>query len=171
MSKRVKTFARVTACLGLVAIGVYAVVRVMSPYPAVPATTAFCMVRNEAHLPDVSGLHFQRTRMSCDTFGNDVSVSLIVSKTPRDTGDVIFKYDPNERRPIPTVALTGNHFQKAVPSVSSVYFKAQKCRGLTIDYEIGSVVVPDEGFNSTKMTGPRFERFALDLPCSLGSIL
>ena len=100
------------------------------------------MVQNEADLPDISGLHLLLIRMSCDTFGNDVSVSLVVSKKPTSKGDIIFKYDPNERSPIPTVALTGSHMQIAVPSVSSIYFKAQKWRGLSIDYEIGSVVYP-----------------------------
>jgi hypothetical protein len=142
MSKRLRRVVWLTLCVGLVAIGVYAAVRAMNPYPPVPAATVFCMVQKEADLPDISGLHFQLTRTSCDTFGNDASVSLVVSGNPADKGDVIFKYDPNERSPVPTLALAGNHLQIAVPSVSSIYFKAQKWRGLSIDYEIGSVLYP-----------------------------
>jgi hypothetical protein len=142
MIKHLRKILWLPLCLGLVAIGVYSAVRAMNPYPHAPAATAFCMVQKEADLPDISGLHFQLTRMSCDTFGNDVSVSLVVSKNPRDMRDVIFTYDPNARSPIPTVALTGNHMQIAVPSVASIYFKAQKWRGLSIDYDIRSVLYP-----------------------------
>jgi hypothetical protein len=142
MSKRLTKTIWIVLCLGLVAIGVYALFRPMKTFPTVPASTSYCTVQKEADLPDISGLHFQLTRMSCDTFGNDVSVSLVVSKITIDKGDVIFKYDPNERSPIPTVALDGNHMQIAIPSVASIYFQAQEWQGLNIDYDIGSVLYP-----------------------------
>jgi hypothetical protein len=61
-------------------------------------------------------------------------------RNPTDRRDVIFKYDPNERSPILDLALVGNHLQIAIPSVASIYFKAQKWQGLIIDYDIGSVL-------------------------------
>jgi hypothetical protein len=150
MSKHLTKAVWIAVCLGLVAIGVYALLRLVNPFPAVPASTAYCTVQKEADLPDISGLHFQLTRMSCDTFGNDVSVSLVVSKHTTDKGDVIFKYDPNVRSPIPTVALAGNHMQIAVPSVASIYFQAQGWQGLNIDYDIGSVLYPTTQPTATK---------------------
>jgi hypothetical protein len=137
MSKHVTKYVWVTLCLGLLAIAVYALLRPMNTFPAVPAATAFCTVQKEADLPDVSGLHFQLTRMSCDTLAKDVSVSLVVSNNRTDKGDVIFKYWPDDRSPFPTVALTGNHIRITIPSVESIYFQAEQWQGLIIDYDIG----------------------------------
>ncbi len=128
--------------LGAVPIVVISLLRPRNAFPALPAATAFCTIQNERDLPDLSGLHFRLTRMSCDTLAKDTSVSLIVSRTRTDKGDVIFKYDPNERSPTPTVALADSHLRIAVPSVSSIYFKALQWEGLTIDYDIGSVLYP-----------------------------
>jgi hypothetical protein len=122
----------------------------MNAFPALPAATAYCTVQNEADLPDISGLYFQLTRMTCDTLAKDISVSLVVSRNRTDTSDVIFKYWPNERSPIPTLALAGNHLHIVAPSVASIYYKAQQWQGLTIDYDIGSVVYPTAKTAGTK---------------------
>jgi hypothetical protein len=63
---------------------------------------------------------------------------------------VIFKYDPNDRSPIPTLALAGNHLHIAVPSVSGIYFEAQRWQELSIDYDIGSVLYPVQTTTGTK---------------------
>jgi hypothetical protein len=75
MGRRITKVAWLALCLVPVAIGVSALLRPISGFPALPAATANCTVRDEGTLADIAGLHFQLTRKSCDTLAKDVSVS------------------------------------------------------------------------------------------------
>jgi|SRR5450631_1491719 len=128
-------------CLCLLALCIYALLSPMNAYPTLPAASRYCVINKEAEMPDVAGLHFQLIRTSCDTLAKDTSISLIVSKNRDDEGNVIFKYWPDYRNPVPTIAaLPGNRLHIAIPYVVSIYFQARVWQGMNIDYGIGSVL-------------------------------
>jgi hypothetical protein len=107
------------------------------------AINANCIVQNEAELPDVAEFHFQLIRTSCDSFGNSISISVLIEEKGVDKKGVIFKYWPDQRNPIPTITgLPGNRLQISIPSVASIYFQSYKWKETAIEYDIGSVLYP-----------------------------
>jgi hypothetical protein len=108
-----------------------------------------CFVKNEAELPDVKGFHIQVISASCDTFSKDLSFSVLIAKDGTKEKDVLFKYWPDTKNPLPTVAgLPGQRLLISIPSVISIYSQVHQWHATTIDYDIGSVAYPNE--NATK---------------------
>ena len=52
----------------------------------------------------------------------------------------IFKYEPDERNPLPVISMTPDHrIVISVASVASIYFKVEDWRGTPVEYNIGVV--------------------------------
>lgn len=101
-----------------------------------PAASA-CSTQSETR--NVSGLKFEIRRVDCDTFAKDASVSVLVVTDGKEKTE-IFKYEPDERNPLPVISMTpDHHILISVPSVASIYSKAANWRGTAIEYSIGAV--------------------------------
>jgi hypothetical protein len=110
-----------------------------------------CVVKNEAELPDVAGIHLQVISTSCDTFSKDLSFSVLIAKNGTEKKDVLFKYWPDAKNPLPTVtSLPSQRLLIAIPSVVSIYSQIRQWHGTTIVYDIGSVVYPENETIATK---------------------
>ena len=138
-------FTRKTVWISLILIVLafctYALFIPMRPAP--PVANDYCVVQSEAEIPEVAGLHFQLLRTSCDTLAKDISISLLVSSNGTDKGDVIFKYWPYSVNSVPEiVALPGNRILITITYVESIYYQAFQWDGISIDYDIGTVLHP-----------------------------
>jgi hypothetical protein len=93
----------------------------------------------QSEMRNVGGLKFEIRRVDCDTFAKDASVSVLVVTAGKDRTE-IFKYEPDERNPLPVISITPDrHILISVPSVASIYSKADNWHGTTIEYNIGAV--------------------------------
>jgi hypothetical protein len=101
-----------------------------------PAASA-CSTQRE--MRNVGGLKFEIRRVDCDTLAKDASVSVLVVADGKEKTE-IFKYEPDERNPLPVISMTpGHHILISVPSVASIYTKADNWQGTTIEYNIGAI--------------------------------
>lgn len=101
-----------------------------------PAAAA-CSIQSE--MRNVSGFKFEIRRADCDNIAKDASVSVFVVTSSNEKTE-IFKYEPDERNPLPVISMTaGHHILISIPSVASIYSKAEDWQGTTIDYVIGAV--------------------------------
>jgi hypothetical protein len=137
ISNRTVWIAAALGCLILLCGYVFLAVVGIAPTPST------CLNRREADFLTDTGIHIRVTRRSCDTLAKEDLISVLIFRNERDDKDVIFKYDPDERNPLPTVSSGADQtILISVPSVSTIYTQSSRWHGMTIKYEIGSVVYP-----------------------------
>ena len=108
-------------------------------------TSPACLVTTEREIDSIPGLYFDVIRTSCDTLAKVESITVRLAKTKSSRKIAVFKYDPDERGPLPSIKQEpGQAIEISIPSVSSIYFRADSWEGTQIQYHIGSVRYPNK---------------------------
>jgi hypothetical protein len=105
----------------------------------------FCPTERLATISDVSGFDFEVSRTDCDMIAKEVWISVFASKPGQAGKALVFEYDPFWYERVPLITSLDQHTVKiSIPKVSSVLFQRASWISLSIVYDIGVVVYPDE---------------------------
>ena len=99
-----------------------------------------CIDTPKGEFRDPSGVHIFIVDTACDTLGNDLSESIFASQGPGTSKQLLFKYGPDERSPLPKVRVSnGKVIVISVDSILDVIFQATQYGSYSIVYEVDHI--------------------------------
>jgi len=73
-----------------------------------PGFSLACINTPVLDFPDpAAGIHFYVEDTACDSFGNDLSESVLAARMPGGRKKLLFKYSPDDRNPPPRITVEG----------------------------------------------------------------
>ncbi len=117
-------------------------------------TRSLCGQEETRKVEELSGLRFEVTYLSCDTFAKDEAIRVYVDRVASDKfwslarwrhkRTLLFRYDPSaENSPLPAVTRPSpSTILISIPEVSSIAYQNRKWENLTVDYKLGRVDYP-----------------------------
>ena len=112
-----------------------------------------CISEPMQTMPNASGAKVETIDTNCDTLAKDEAISVYFSRASVNDGawygrwfnrrTLVFRYDPGRPSGPPVVELPGkDRIVISIPEVSSVAFRSEKWRDISIDYKIEHVMNP-----------------------------
>ena len=103
-----------------------------------------CITEIHGKVSSLAGFDFEISETNCDTLANDAAISVFASKPGQPHKTLLFKYDPGGGDPDPVITSIGQHtVQISVPRISSVFFRRDGFKGLSVVYKIDKIDYPD----------------------------
>ena len=95
----------------------------------------FCEDTVDKRVVLAKGLRLKVVRTDCDTLAKESVINVVVIDRPFDQGTTILRYDPDERMPDPTIALTeAGSIAIGVLSTAETFQKLSRYRSWPISY-------------------------------------
>lgn len=99
-----------------------------------------CIDTPVAELFDPSGIHFFVKDTACDSFGNDMSESVLAARGAGGRKTLLFKFGPDERSPPPRITVKGGKtIVIQVDSVLDIIYQATTYDSYAIEYAVSHV--------------------------------
>lgn len=103
-----------------------------------------CITEVHGKVSNLAGFDFEVSETDCDVLAKDAAISVFASKPGQPHKTLLFKYDPGGVEPDPVITWIGQHtVQISVPWISSVFFRRDGFKGLSVVYKIDKIDYPD----------------------------
>lgn len=115
------------------------------------STLSACLAENRGHGLIMSNIDVEIVQIDCSTLGEDSSVLVKFSRLGTTENSVLFKYDPANDNPLPTITQSDDSsILISVPVVSSIFIQKNEWEDFCIRYNIGTVRYPGVTIKTTE---------------------
>ncbi len=103
-----------------------------------------CITKVHMRLSDLAGFDFEISDTDCDEIAKEEWISVFASKAGQADKTLVFEYDPGGGDPFPVITLVDRHSVRiSVPWISSIRFRRDSLKGLSVVYKINKVDYPE----------------------------
>jgi hypothetical protein len=99
-----------------------------------------CTTETKLKISNLSGLDFEISETDCDLIAKDASMSIFVSKHGMGPGALLFKFDPVDIAPLPSITVEEpDTIAISAPWVGEIFSKSDAWENMRVKYGIGAI--------------------------------